>query len=49
MHDFLTVGTDKDMGSTRPDMDWPTTHPGDRYPGEDGRYPPGMTGSSLIA
>jgi hypothetical protein len=36
------VGTDKDMGNTRPDMDWPTTHPdGDRYGsnGMPGRYP----------
>jgi len=34
------VGTDKDMGSTRPDMDWPTTHPDDRYPQNmPGRYP----------
>lgn len=34
------MGTDKDMGSTRPEMDWPTTHPDDRYgPGMPGRYP----------
>lgn len=28
-------------GNTRPDMDWGTTHPGDRY-NPDNRYPPGM-------
>lgn len=30
------------MGSTRPDMDWSTTHPDDRFPSQNmpGRYPP---------
>ncbi len=37
------MGNDKDMGSTRPDGDWGTTHPGEpgRYPGmyPGDRYP----------
>ncbi|KAG5675930.1 hypothetical protein PVAND_005787 [Polypedilum vanderplanki] len=40
-YENLMLGTDKDMGNTRPDMDWPTTHPDDRYGGAGmpGRYP----------
>lgn len=39
---------DKDMGSTRPDTDWGTTHGGDRYPDQmPGRYPPMYPGNLL--